>query len=119
MSKLSSVQGVSERLAKNILSDYEGDIEKLSQVNPVKLSIVYNGVGLVTANRIKSWAADAVQKTMTPQWASGDGPQPDISEQAEITEPPQLDPSDQDEVAEGTLPPASARVQRIRAGGNG
>ncbi len=120
--ELSSVQGVSEELAKNILSNYEGDIEKLSQVNPVKLSIGYSGVGIVTANRIKAWAAATVQKTMTPQrplGSSSDGPLSDISDQVEVTEPPQPDISDRAEGAEGSPPPASARVQRIRAASNG
>ncbi len=122
MSKLSSVQGVSERLAKHILSDYKGDVKKLSQVNPVQLSIGYNGVGIVTANRIKAWAAAAVQQIMTSQGASPDAPAyphpdwPEISDQVEVPEPPQIDTSEQ---AEGPLPPASARVQRIRAASNG
>ena len=125
MSELSSVQGVSERLAKNILNDYEDDIEKLSQVNPIKLSIGYNGVGMVTANRIKAWAAATVQKTLTPQGASPDAPAyphpdwPEISDQVEVTEPPRPDTSDQVEVVEGPPPPASTRVQRIRAAVNG
>ena len=110
--QLSKVQGVTERLATLILSDYGGDVAQLAQADPVHLADAYNGVGLVTANRIKAWAAAAQQQLVVltdavEQVAARAEPEPDATDssgqtdQAEVTE-------------EQTVPPASTRVERIR-----